>query len=175
MVQKKEIKGLEGRYEIWSDGTVWSLITNKKLSPYLSKSKKNNIGYMRIKLTDANGIRKDYFIHRLVAEHFIPNPENKTQVNHIDENTLNNEMENLEWMTPKENINYGNRTKKASLSQTNGKKSKIVYMCDKDTHKILKEFPSVNEAYRQTGCSNISSCCLGKLKQAGGYYWTYNK
>lgn len=68
-------------------------------------------GYLRVRLIkDKKG--KNYFIHRLVAEIFVPNPKNKPQVNHIDGNKLNNQVNNLEWVTAKENINRSEKVKK---------------------------------------------------------------
>ena len=160
---KKPIKGYEGQYEIWSDGTVWSLISNKALKPRLTKN-----GYARVHLKSS---LTDYYIHRLVAEAFLDNPNNLSQVNHKDENKLNNCVDNLEWMSIKDNTNYGTRNLKASI--TNGY---IVQMCDMNNHSIvLQEFHSGREAQRKTDInqSNISKCCRGIVSQAGGYFWKY--
>ena len=160
---KKPIKNYEGQYEIWSDGTVWSLISNKALKPRLIKT-----GYGRVHLKDSS---TDYYIHRLVAEAFLDNPNNLPQVNHKDENKLNNCVENLEWISIKENTNYGTRNLKASI-----KNGYIVQMCDINNHDIIiKEFHSGREAQRQLGInqSNISKCCRGLVSQAGGYFWKY--
>ena len=108
-----------------------------------------------------DGTRKVYFIHRLVADAYIPNPDHKPQVNHKDEDKTHNYINNLEWMTAKENINYGTRTQRTF---------KAVYCVELD-----KTFDSIREAERQTNIShgNISSCCKGKLNTAGGYHWRY--
>nr|DAV06100.1 MAG TPA: homing endonuclease [Bacteriophage sp.] len=96
----KPIKGWEGLYEIYSDGRVYSLVSNKFLKPRLSMD-----GYERVALCD-KGKRYEYRIHRLVAEAFIENPENKPQINHKDFNKRNNFINNLEWCTNLENVHY---------------------------------------------------------------------
>ena len=98
----KDIIGYEGLYQISNEGEVISLQTETKnycvLKPFLSQ------GYKTVKLSKGERIdRKQHQIHRLVAIHFIPNPDNKPQVNHIDCDTTNNTIENLEWVTHREN------------------------------------------------------------------------
>lgn len=107
----KDIKGYEGRYAITSCGKVWSYRSNKFLKPQKDKD-----GYLVVDLV-VNYQRKNYKIHRLVAEAYIPNPENKPQVNHRDENKENNCINNLDWMTGKENCNYGTRNQRLSEIQ----------------------------------------------------------
>lgn len=106
----KDIQGYEGLYAITSCGRVWSYKSKRFLMPY-----KNNKGYLLIKLSK-NNVRKAYTIHRLVAEAYIPNPENKEQVNHKDENKENNCVNNLEWMTNEENGRYGTRLERISIA-----------------------------------------------------------
>ena len=97
----QDIKGYEGIYAVTEDGQVWSYRRKKFLKPY-----DTGRGYKKVDLY-LKGKREKRYIHRLVAEAFIPNPENKPQVNHKDENKDNNSVGNLEWMTSKENNNYG--------------------------------------------------------------------
>lgn len=94
----KDIEGYEGKYQISSLGIVKNILTNKIISP-------RNYGrnYQHVWLCK-NGIKKSPAIHRLVAQAFIPNPENKPQVGHGDNNPSNNSLENLEWCTGKENM-----------------------------------------------------------------------
>lgn len=99
----KDIKGFEGEYQVSSFGKVKNVKTNKCLSPgviaYCRDKGKENDGYYVVNIK-----KKQFYIHRLVAETFIPKPINKNQVNHIDCNKRNNCVENLEWVTAKENM-----------------------------------------------------------------------
>ena len=124
---------------------------------------KNNSGYFLVNLTDKTGSQFTSYAHRLVAEAFISNPENKPQVNHIDENKTNNRVDNLEWMTAKENINYGTCIERTGRTQ--GKKVRCI-----ETDEI---YYSSGEARRQTGINNIGAVCRGKRQTAGGFRWEY--
>jgi hypothetical protein len=113
-----------------------------------------------------NNVKQTCKVHRLVAEAYIPNPDNLPQVGHKDENPSNNCVENLYWTDPKENNNYG--THGLRISKANGKS---VYCVELD-----KVFHSTREAERQTGIphENIAACCRGdRYKSAGGYHWKY--
>ena len=122
----KEIKGYEGLYEVSSLGKVRSLdrtVLYKNGQIHIHKGKLlvpgvSKLGYMQVCLC-RNGEMKHPLIHRLVAETFLPNPENLPQINHKDENPSNNVLENLEWCSVEYNINYGTRTKKAIESNIN--------------------------------------------------------
>lgn len=98
-VEYKDIIGYEGRYAISADGRVYSYLREIILRP-----EEVHNGYLRVNLRDENSVNRHYRIHRLVAEAFIPNPDNKAQVNHKNGNRKDNRVENLEWATPKENI-----------------------------------------------------------------------
>ena len=154
----KDIKGFEGLYAIDEDGRVWSYITKKYLKPTLAR------GYLKITLYK-DGKRKDFYIHRLVCEAFIPNPDNKPQVNHLDENKLNNSINNLEWCDAKYNMNYGTRIERAAK-----KLSKPVYCVELD-----RVFKSGREAAEELGLnkSNICNCLKGKQKTHGGFHFKY--
>ena len=167
----KDIPGYEGLYKVSNTGKIFSCVTNRELSVIQKKD-----GYTCISLCDKDHNKKQYRIHQLVAKAFIPNPNNLGTVNHKDEVKTNNTVSNLEWMSIKDNNNYGTRNKRLSETQINDKnKSKEVQMFDKSTGELLDTFPSLMEAGRVTGINqgNISKCCLGKRKSSGGYVWKY--
>lgn len=129
-------------------------------------------GYLRVVLYK-NGKTKTFKVHRLVAEAFIPNLLNLPQVNHRDENKLNNHVENLEWCDHKENCNHGTRNKRVAEKNTNGKRSKPVLQLTK-TGELVKVWPSTNEAGRNGfDQGTVAKCCRGEKKQYKGYIWKY--
>lgn len=99
-IKEKPIKGWGGYYNITNDGRVYSIRSGR----YLDKGSDKD-GYKLVTLS-ANGIKRTYRIHRLVAETFVDNPDNKEEVNHKDFNVKNNWFENLEWVTQKENDDW---------------------------------------------------------------------
>lgn len=146
-------------YEISNWGRVKSY-KRDKINGRILKTPPGNNGYAQVNIYNPDSKKMKHFhIHRLVAESFIPNPENKEHVNHIDENKLNNYVGNLNWMTPKENNNHGTHNEKIS------KKVRCL-----ETGKI---YCSGWEAYRQTGISHIHCACNGDRKTAGGFHWEY--
>lgn len=155
----KDIKGFEGKYYVDIYGNVYN--NEKRLKHHADKE-----GYRVITLYKNN---KSYGrkIHRLVAEAFIPNPENKAQVNHIDEDKTNNMVSNLEWVTAKENINHGTRNERVS------KPVKVIDIANGE----YNYYPSATECARQLGLNqgNIVSCLKGKRKTCGGYTFKYKE
>lgn len=103
---KVAIEGYEGLYEIDIFGNVYSVITTQSRRKGIIKQQDNGKGYRRVNLYDKNGKARKYYVHRLVAKAFIPNPENKPNINHKDCNIKNNNVKNLEWCTQSENIQY---------------------------------------------------------------------
>jgi hypothetical protein len=101
---EKEI--FEGRYIIYSDGRIWSVKRNKFL-----KIQYNPDGYGLVTITQNNSKQISKSIHRLVAESFIPNPDNLPQVNHKNLNKADNRVENLEWCTYRQNVNHRYKSK----------------------------------------------------------------
>ena len=108
----KDIEGYEGIYQVSNNGRVRSLLYNKIK---MLKTQTYKRGYKYIALSK-NGEKKKYKIHRLVAQAFIPNPNNYPQINHKDEDKSNNYINNLEWCTPKYNNNFGTRNERAGQS-----------------------------------------------------------
>ena len=161
----KDIEGYEGRYQVSNLGRVKRVTTGRIL-----KSGKHTCGYLIVRLSK-NGIVSNKKIHRLVAQAFIPNLDNKSQVNHIDENKTNNLASNLEWMTAKENLNYGTRTDRSSKTRS------IAIIATNIKTGESTEFYGVSECARQLGLhqSNITSVLKGRLKQTSGYTFKYKE
>ena len=171
----KSIAGYEGLYEVSDLGRVKSLNYNHTGTEKILKPRKDTRGYLQVDLCKDGHVKK-LKVHRLVAEAFIPNPNNLATVNHKDEVKTNNVASNLEWMSQKDNINYGTHNKRMAEAKINHPSlSKKVQMFDNKTGELLATFPSTCEAERVTGIdhSHISKCCKGKYKSAGGYVWKY--
>ena len=103
---RKPIKGFEGLYEVDTNGNIYSLLQTSSRRKRILKQYQNEQGYLKVNLYDYNGHCKKQYVHRIVASAFIPNPENKPNVNHIDVNVKNNNVSNLEWCTQSENIKH---------------------------------------------------------------------
>ena len=159
-----DIKGYEGLYAITEQGEIWSYYLND------FKSQTDNKGYKYVSLFK-NGKSKFIAVHRLVAQTFIPNPNNLPEVNHIDENKANNNVNNLEWCTQKYNKGYGTARERAAKTQQKFDVNQKAVKC-LETGII---YYSTKEASRQTGINNtgISKVCNGKRKTAGGYHWEF--
>lgn len=144
----KDIKNYEGQYAITSCGKVWSYKTKRFLKPA-----KNNDGYLHVHLCKG-GKSKDFKIHRLVAETYIPNPNNLEDVDHIDRNREHNYIKNLQWMTHADNVR---------------KSSNIKVRCV-ETGEI---FDSITIAAKEKNVNrvNISKVCRGERKTCGDYHW----
>ena len=155
-----KIEGFEN-YEVSNLGKVRNIKSGIMLKPWFTKD-----GYLRHCLYKHNK-RKNLLLHRIIATAFIDNPEEKPQINHIDENKLNNDLSNLEWCTERENAIHGTRTKRIAE-----KRSQKVIQLDLNDN-ILNEFESMRQAERETGikASGISACCNGKRKSAGRFKW----
>ena len=114
----KLINGFEN-YEVSDDGLVRNVKTKRILKEDIKK-KRSRYSYALVYLYN-HGKRRITSVHRLVAEAFIPNPQNLPQINHKDENSLNNKVENLEWCTAKYNINYGTLPQRRNVPNWKGR------------------------------------------------------
>ena len=149
----KDVVGYEGLYAVTSCGKVWSYKYKKFLEPIVIKN-----GYMRVGLWK-DGKKKQCYVHRLVAEAYIPNQDNLPDVDHIDNDKTHNYVNNLQWITHKDN-------------------------CRKSKNKPILQFDLNGNFIREWECAadvgkeaqtNICYCLKGKTKSAYGYIWRYKE
>lgn len=167
----KNIEGYEGMYQVSNLGRVKSLNfkrtgKEKILKPFVRKE------YLAVNMYK-NGVRKTFYIHRLVAEAFMPNPHNLPEVNHKDEDKSNNRVDNLEWCNKKYNANFGTRTERSAKARL-GRGFKWIVQLDKDDN-ILRFWEGSKIAANTLGIaeSSIIACAKGKLKTSGKFRWKY--
>lgn len=171
----KDIPRYKGLYQASSEGRIrrikriiinhGTLTTKKGAIIGQSNTRK---GYKRVDLY-LNGKKHQELVHRLIAEAFIPNPDNLNCVNHKDEVKTNNYVDNLEWCDYRYNNTYGTRIERSVKKQ-----SIKVLQCTLDGN-VISEYPSIKEAERKTGISagHICNVCKGIRPTAGGFIWLY--
>ena len=148
-----EIKGYEGLYAVTPEGEVWGYKRKKFLTP-----RANNVGYLYVVLYK-DGKAKNYMIHRLVAEAYIPNPENLPQVDHIDNNKSHNYLNNLQWITHRDN------------SRKSKNKPILQFTLDGE---FVREWECASDVSREAS-GHICDCLKGRYKTAYGYIWKYKE
>ena len=180
----RDIKGYEGKYQISNMGNVVSLKyhrgeSSKQLKPRYPKPPHNEYGY--VVLSKDNKVQH-FYLHRLVAEHFISNPENKPYVNHKDGNKHNNNVDNLEWVTPLENTLHAYNIlgihKKRGFKFDKNKCSRKVAQIWVSPEGYEYHIATYANALAAAIINNINErsinlCCNGKYKQVGGYFWRF--
>lgn len=163
----EKIDGYE-EYFVSNHGNIKS--TKRGVEKILKPAKDKKRGYLRVNLWK-NHKGHSYTVHKLVANAFIPNPNNLPQINHKDENKENNHIKNLEYCTNKYNLNYGTRKERISK-----KRGKPVIQFDLNMN-FIKKWNGTIQASKQTGINegNIWECCNHKRKTARGYVWKYEE
>lgn len=154
----KDVINYETQYKISNHGRVYSKQSNIIM-------KNNERDYLRIKLVSSDSVHTTYFIHVLVAKHFVSNPNNNNVINHIDHNKYNNHHKNLEWLTPSQNSQaYHNQKVKHKIIQCNLKGC------------FVKEWTNIDEILENNKTytrDSILRCLAGSTKYRYGYIWKY--
>ena len=175
----------EGLYKVSNLGRILSLnYRNTGKADLMNPSENRKDGYLQVILCK-NEKRKKCYVHRLVGETFLPNPENLPEVNHKDEDKTNNfvflnedgsvdkEKSNLEWKTHRDNCNHGTRNERMRKALTNGKCSKRVLQLSL-SGELIREWPSTKECGRNGfNQSAVGRCCRGERKTHKGFRFMY--
>lgn len=173
----RDIAGFEGVYQVSNLGRVKRIKAERRTrGGYILKNIRQKIGYSSVNLS-RSGKSAMYYIHRLVAEAFMPNPENKPEIDHIDGSRDNNKVDNLRWCTRKENQNFPIAKKRHGIATTKTLTGRNGISSNSAKAIICIEtgvlYWGALEANRVTGISHgcISAVVRGEWKTAGGYHW----
>ena len=162
----KDVVGFEGLYKVSNKGNVFSVerkdSQGQKRGGRTLKPTYHTDGYLKLDLYK-NGMRKTKTVHRLVADTFIPNPNNYLEINHKDEIKTNNNVANLEWCTSKYNKNHGDRTEKARQ-----KLSKRVKAVNIETGEVITFNSTMEAGHKGYDNGAVSKACRGVYKQPNG-------
>lgn len=175
MEQWKDVIGFDGKYQVSNYGNVRSLDRYVECSDGTKQFRRGKMltltkdkdGYMFVSLGKYNPDKK---VHRLVAEAWIPNPQNKPEVGHVDCNNSNNMVENLYWCTRKENM--GHPLTRERIKITKQLKPIVQMSLDDD---VIREYESLHSMHRETGYNRwaVSECCRGNALTYKGFKWKY--
>lgn len=169
----KDVPGFPG-YQVSNAGRVKSFRSGIRIL----KQCNDGFGYPKVRIW-GNGKGITIHVHKIVALAFIPNPDGKPEIDHINTIRTDNRVENLRWVTRKENTNnpvsISNYKKMTNIYTVNSRKRKPV--CQIYDGKIIAEFDSIRDAGRSTGIAHqlIVSVLRGRSRVAGGYGWEYKK
>ena len=177
----------EGLYKVSNLGKILSLNYRNTGKAELMTPFQEKNGYLRVGFWK-NGEYKKCLVHRLVAQTFLPNPENKPCINHKiegkkgkkinmvifnEDGSVDEERTSIEWATYEENNNYETRTERAAKANTNGKCSKKVLQLSL-SGELIREWPSTRECGRNGFCfSAVAACCRGELKSHKGFRFMF--
>ena len=154
-------------FEVSNLGRIKSLNYRRTGKAELMTPSENTDGYFKVNLRK-NGENKTCYVHRLIAQTFIPNPENKPEINHIDEDKTNNRVDNLEWKWHKDNINHGTHNERSAKARS---KPVLQFSLTGD---FICEWSSTMECGRNGfNQGAVAACCRGKLLQYKGFLWMY--
>jgi hypothetical protein len=171
----KPIEGSKGFVEVSNEGRIRSLLRG---SPRVLKAQTDKKGYLRITVT-INRESITYKVHREVAKAFIPNPGKLPQVNHKNGNKKDNSVENLEWMTNRENVHHAiamglwDSVIAGAKRENESRKKPVIGRYDLDNTEIIKRFESVSEAERYLDSRHISDVLKGKRSHVKGWTFRY--
>ena len=176
-------------FEVSNLGRIKSLNYHRTGKPGLMTPGDDGYGYFQVNLRK-NGESKTCKVHRLVAETFLPNPENKPCINHKiegdegkkinmvifnEDGSVDKEKSTIEWATYEENNNYATRNERVSKTMTNGKTSKRVLQLSL-SGELIREWESINECGRNGfNKSSVCQCCQGKRKTHKGFRFMYKE